>query len=366
VHLVYIIAGFFMATIQKLKRKSGFVYRVFIRNKGVKPISKVFKTKQLAVEFARKIEFKVEYEYVHGATQPQKIRLFDLVDAYINQFTGSDKKTRRADVNRWVRMIGNKYIADITKHDIRSGLEQLATGNGLRGNGPNKSTELPRRRANSTINRNKSVISAVLQYACNEYDLTVNVARQIPKKPENNERVRFLTDQERMKLLAACKRSEWSSLYLIVLMAITTGARRSELLDLTWDDIDIERKSAHVKNSKNGEPRMLPLITDVLNELLLVKMHQFSNLVFPSELIPEKPFDFRKHWFVVVKEARLGDFRFHDLRHTCASYLAQNGATLLEIADVLGHKQIEMTKRYSHLCVNHKRKLIDSVMMNIL
>ena len=65
------------------------------------------------------------------------------------------------------------------------------------------------------------------------------------------------------------------------------------------------------------------------------------------------------------EEAELVDFRFHDLRHTTASYLAQNGATLLEIADVLGHKQIEVTMRYSHLCINHKSNLINKVMGDI-
>ncbi|MFK5949315.1 MAG: site-specific integrase, partial [Methylococcales bacterium] len=355
-------AELFMASIQKIKRKSGFVYRIFIRNKGSRPISKIFKSKQLAKEFIRKIEYKIEYEFIHGAAQPQKIRLADLVVKYMESFEGADPKTRQAEVNRWLKLIGNKYLTEITKHDVRLGLDQLSNGNGLRGNGPNKSTELPRPRANSTINRNKSVISAVLQFACNEYDLQVNVARQIRAKPVNNARMRFLSDKERLKLLAACKQSEWGSLYLIVLMAITTGARRSEILNLTWGDIDFEKQNAHLHKTKNGEPRVLPLIDEVLKELRIIKMKSKSNLVFYSELKPEKPFDFRKHWQKAVYDVELGDFRFHDLRHTCASYLAQNGATLLEIADVLGHRQIEMTKRYSHLCVEHKRRLIDSVM----
>jgi len=63
--------------------------------------------------------------------------------------------------------------------------------------------------------------------------------------------------------------------------------------------------------------------------------------------------------------AEVSNFRFHDLRHTTASYLAQSGASLLEIADVLGHKQISVTKRYAHLCIDHKEKLINSVMSNI-
>ena len=61
-----------------------------------------------------------------------------------------------------------------------------------------------------------------------------------------------------------------------------------------------------------------------------------------------KPLNYPKHWFT-VREAGIVDFHWHDLRHTCASYLAQNGATLLEIADVLGHKTMQMVKRYAHL-----------------
>ena len=79
-----------------------------------------------------------------------------------------------------------------------------------------------------------------------------------------------------------------------------------------------------------------------------------------------RPFEFRKHWDKAVTAAEIADFRFHDLRHTCASYLAQNGASLLQIAEVLGHKQLEVTKRYSHLCVDHKQDLVDRVLGGVL
>jgi integrase len=88
-------------------------------------------------------------------------------------------------------------------------------------------------------------------------------------------------------------------------------------------------------------------------------------LVFNSEIVTDKPFCFNNQWKRVLKEAEIEGFRFHDLRHTCASYLAQSGASLLEIADVLGHKQIQMTKRYAHLCIDHKQKLINSVLGNM-
>ena len=84
-----------------------------------------------------------------------------------------------------------------------------------------------------------------------------------------------------------------------------------------------------------------------------------AELIFNSSIKHTKAYEFRKEWIKALKRAEIYDFRFHDLRHTCASYLAQNGASLLEIADVLGHRQISMTARYSHLCVSHKQKLIE-------
>jgi integrase len=144
---------------------------------------------------------------------------------------------------------------------------------------------------------------------------------------------------------------------LLVLIAITTGARRGELLGLRWNDIDFERQTAYVKTSKNGQPKVLPLTDTVVKELTRFRQ-QDSSLIFNSEIKLDKAFHFNKQWKKALVEAKVEDFTFHCLRHTCASYLAQSGASLLEIADVLGHKQISVTKRYAHLCIDHKERLI--------
>ena len=114
---------------------------------------------------------------------------------------------------------------------------------------------------------------------------------------------------------------------------------------------------AYVHQTKNCEPRVLPLTKQVLTEM--DRAGREAELIFNSSIKPNKPYEFRKEWIKALRRADIKDFRFLDLRHTCASYLAQNGASLLEIADVLGHKQIQMTKRYAHLCVSHKKKLIE-------
>jgi len=153
-------------------------------------------------------------------------------------------------------------------------------------------------------------------------------------------------------------------LYLLALTAITTGARRGELLGLRWSSIDFDRQTAYVVTTKNGQPKVLPLTDGVIKELRKF-IRKDRTLIFNSEIKMDRAMCFTKVWKSALLDADIDNFRFHDLRHTTASYLAQSGASLLEIADVLGHKQISVTKRYAHLCIDHKQKLIDSVMSDL-
>lgn len=129
-------------------------------------------------------------------------------------------------------------------------------------------------------------------------------------------------------------------------------------MQLKWSDIDFEQKVARLITSKNGEPRIMPLpaITE------LKKFRGIGDaLVFPSEKLPRRPFHFQKQWLKALKDVGLNDFRFHDLRHSCASYLAMSGCSLIEVAEVLGHKSILTTKRYAHLSTDQKAKVVSRV-----
>ena len=86
-----------------------------------------------------------------------------------------------------------------------------------------------------------------------------------------------------------------------------------------------------------------------------------SDLVFPSPSDRMRPWNSRTSWVSVLKKANIQDFRFRDLRHSCASYLAMNGASLAEIAEVLGHKTLQMVKRYAHLSEAHTAKVVQSM-----
>ena len=178
-------------------------------------------------------------------------------------------------------------------------------------------------------------------------------------------RVHFLSDVERERLLAACRQSEWPRLYLLVLMAMSTGMRKSEMLNLTWADIDFENCLAFLHDTKNGEPRVCPLPSATIGE-----MKQFRGigpaLVFPSPIKPEKPFEFKKHWKKAMDDAKVQNFVFHSLRHDFCSSIAMHGASMVEIAELAGHKDLQTTKRYTHLSVKHKQKVAEDIMQKVL
>ena len=337
-----------MATIQKFTRAKGDVYRVLIRKAGAKPISKTFSNKKLAIQFAKSMDSNREFFEAYGYENYKDIKLSLLITNYLkNEYKGKDKVEQSRKLKLWLKSLGDISIKEIKVSSISHSLSTL-----------------PSHLSNASINRHKAALSGALTFACRKGYIKTNPARIIPSLPENNKRTRFLSEAERTSLLKACNASHWNKLYLIVLLAITTGARKGELTQLRWNDIDFERRTAYVSTTKNGQPKVLPLTDSVIQELQLFNKND-SSLIFASKIKEEVAYCFTKPWKKALKDVEIKDFRFHDLRHSCASYLAQSGASLLEIADVLGHKQISVTKRYAHLCIEHKSSLINRVMGGI-
>jgi integrase len=221
-------------------------------------------------------------------------------------------------------------------------------------------------RAPHTWNRYASALSCVFRLCCSEWQwMAENPFRRMKKEKEPPGRVRFLTDEERGRLLEACRQSRARNLYLMVVLALSTGMRRGEIRPLTWDDVDLKTGVIILQSTKNGERRRVP-VRDLALELLRehAKVRRLDcSLVFPGSLNARtpKPFDPRDSFDEALRRAGIKDFRFHDLRHATASYLAMNGASLLEIAEVLGHKTLQMVKRYSHLAESHTAMVVESM-----
>jgi integrase len=156
-----------------------------------------------------------------------------------------------------------------------------------------------------------------------------------------NARARWLTMEEEKRLLDKATNPQWLRPLLIV--ALHTGMRKGEILNLKWQDIDLFRKTVTVVKSKNGEKRTIPMSNTLFNTLNSLNVRHISGRVFPISYR-----SLRAAFGKAIEKAGIENFRIHDLRHTFATRLVQNGVDLYKVKELLGHKTISMTTRYAH------------------
>jgi len=351
-----------MATIAKVKTSTGFKFKVLIKIDGKTVKIKTFTRKTDARVWAKRIEADYELMESLGCTGAS-LSMRELAAEYIAQWTGKDAN-QALKVKFWAEALGDLKIIDVTTDIVRAQLKELENGQCRRGDGTGKVKLMDRTRSPATVNRYRSTLSAMFKYAIGESYTTQNPVTKIPVKPLNNEIKRYLSDDERVRLLAACKESSWEKLHLLVLLGMTTGMRKSEMMNLKWSDIDFTRSVAMLATTKNGDTRHSPIPSIAMNELKKIRQVG-SGLIFPSKLMPTKPFEFKKRWASALEQAGITNFRFHDLRHTAASYMVMNGMTLHETGVVLGHKSTQTTVRYAHLSLSHISQATDKVMNNV-
>ena len=167
-------------------------------------------------------------------------------------------------------------------------------------------------------------------------------------------RLRYLTEDEQERLINVCNKE----IKPIVITALNTGMRKSEILHLTWDRVDLENRIILLDKTKNGERREIPINQTLLNTLSGIVRNIKTDYVFynPETL---KPYcDIKKSWQRALAKTHILDFRFHDLRHTFASSLVMKGVDLATVKELLGHKDIKMTLRYSHLSQAHVKQAV--------
>lgn len=343
-----------MATIQKRKLKNGGVrYRVQVRRYDQPALSKSFGTRGAASEWARNVEQNIDVAIAQLKPGTPKHTLAELIELYIK-----DKDPDGTKINHllwWKSRLGYKLLTDIEPVEISDALRGLRNSDKRMG-GTTVRVAKGQRPAPATVNRYHVALSSALSYAVSElYWLDENPARKVKRQKENNTRQRWLSDTERVALIEACGESSWGGLLPLVWLALSTGARQSTLINLRWSQIDLQRARAHIPTTKNGQPITLSIVGDALEELIeWGKDRQVDcDWVFPSPRTPLKPHaGYRVHWDRALKEAGIKNFRFHDLRHTCASYLAQNNISQPIIMKVLGHKTLAASQRYVHLSVD--------------
>jgi integrase len=375
-----------MASIQKIpSTKAGGkpAYRVQVRVKGRPAESATFPNRKEAEAWAGSIMSAIREgrHFPHAAAKRTSFDAMceDYVATVLAEFDETQRATRTQQLAWWAKQFHGLSVSEITADRISKARDICAAETFTRGK-PHKDKKTgemvqPKgyKRTGATVNRYIAALSHALSFAVKERRLIDrNPVGDISRKKESRGRTRFLSDDERTALLAACEKSEWSALRALVLLAITTGARRGELLSLRWEDVDMKAGRGLVRETKNGEQRTLPLAGSALDAVRSLKLNNSarSAYLFPSPIVVlnpgtgkaqlDSPYEFfDAHWHAALEAAGIKDFHFHDLRHTTASMLAAQGSSLLEIADVLGHKTLAMVKRYSHLVVDHKAKVIE-------
>lgn len=351
-----------MAYIEKRTTKAGKTsYRVQIRLQGRQPESASFDRLTDAKRWATQTEAAIrEGRYFHAAAGKGKT-LADAIERYTRDILPSlkDSKHRASQLAWWKEKLGATAIKDITPALITECRDDLRAK-------PYKIGYTEKQRTDATINRYVAALSPVMGAAARDWGwIADNPCLKVRRGTEARGRTRFLSDDELHRLLDACDQAtDTPELKIIVLLAITTGGRRGELSGLCWRDIDLKRQRVTFSDTKNGDTRAAPLVGPALQAMkdwAKVRPLDDSAYVFPgrTEQTKNQPLDFQRPWKTALKRAELTDFRFHDLRHTAASYLAMHGAGLREIADILGHKTLAMVQRYSHLTHDHKASVVE-------
>lgn len=347
-----------MASIEKRVSDDGKTsFRVKVRLKGFPVQSATFERKTDANKWAQATEAAIRENRHFKTSEAKRHTLAELIDRYVKDVLPSKPKNARDQLRQfdwWKAVLGSYALADVTPSLIAQYRDKLASGITPRGT----------RRSPATVNRYMAALSVALTTAVKEWGwLEDSPMRKVTKPRESRGRVRFLSDDERHRLLKACRESSNAYLYPVVVLALSTGMRQGEIMGLTWDVVDLQKGRAVLHETKNGERRAIALTghaLEVLKELNKVRRID-SKLLFPSKEKAQRPMDLRSPWETAVKKAELENFHFHDLRHTAASYFAMNGASLAEIAEILGHKTLQMVKRYAHLSEGHTAKVVESM-----
>ncbi|KTR84456.1 hypothetical protein NS277_04720 [Novosphingobium barchaimii] len=205
--------------------------------------------------------------------------------------------------------------------------------------------------AQSTANRWQVIISHMLRMA-GDWGLPGaerNPMKGAKLKEPNNKKERFLSAEEIARLRAAVEESTNPMLAPIVTLLLLTGCRKRELLDATWDQFDLDRKSWRIPMSKSGKARHVPLSDEAMKVLDALPRFRGCPYVVPNVKTMKPHGSIFNAWNTARKRAGLPDVRMHDCRHTLASHLAMSGHSLLIIAKVLGHQNTRTTERYAHV-----------------
>ncbi len=367
-----------MASIRKRVTADGKVkWHAQIRLLGFDPLTKTFDRKFDAETWAAETERALRTSSFNTARESQRRTVAHLFEVFRRDYM---RDTRKRDYTQilawWEKRLGHLFLANLKATSIQKVIDEFAKeplpsskaptqGGGAVAREGTKEDAEPRFRTASTLARYLAVLSRVLSVAVKNLEWLDRSPMAGVKRPGAGiiRIVRILSAQEEKSLLDAVRGSESLTLHPFVLIALRSGMRYSEIKNLRWGDIDFRENHAliAIRKAKNKRQRFVPLVRDGFDAVARMRAGigepGASALLFPSSDDAERPVDIRRAWKTSVRRAGIAKFRFHDLRHSAASTLAALGASLPEIADILGHTDHRSTQIYTHFEKSHSVKL---------
>jgi integrase len=294
---------------------------------------------------ADKLLTKRRNEALQGKKLPETLRqrvvLFSEIADDALAYSRGHKRSYRDDESRMKRLkewLGGREAESISGPEMEKRLSDVAAAENW---------------ASSTFNHYRSLLMLVYREARRIGKVSANPARDIRHRKENNSRVRFLSRDEsgEHSRLAKVILEKYPEHFAEFIFGLNTGLRLSSQYGATYEMIDWTRNVLDIPRTKNDEAVHVPLNSDVLMAIRwLPSSRERKGPIFRNHRHPDKPVLSNDHWFKpALKAAGISDFRWHDLRHTFASWLVQDGVPLDRVSKLLGHKSLTMTMRYAHL-----------------
>ncbi|MDB4308054.1 site-specific integrase [Gammaproteobacteria bacterium] len=317
-----------MATFRK---RGAYQWQTQVRKKGQPLQTKTFETRALAEQWARAIEVEIDKGVFVSRAEAESTTLKELLERYLEEITPL-KKGAASETNRLRALMrlpmARRYVAGIRGVDIARYRDERL-----------------RKVTPSTVKRDLVLLGHVFEVARKEWGIYVhNPVRDIRIPADNRPRDRRLQTGEEPRLLEACREARNPWLLPIVQLALETAMRQGELIRLGWEHIDLNRRTAHLTDTKNGEPRTVPLSTTAIRVLHALP-RSLHGQAFPGVTTEA----IKRAYIRAVRRAGIENLRFHDLRHEATTRLFEKGLNIMEVASITGHKDLRMLRRYTHL-----------------
>ncbi|HDZ25238.1 hypothetical protein LCGC14_1660050 [marine sediment metagenome] len=272
----------------------------------------------------------------------EKIGFSDFAKIFLEDYMMTVRRNFRPDVYRlnhlcsYFKETDLRSITPLTVERFRK--ERLKTGN-----------------SKSTCNRYMALMKRLFSVAIEEGYTEENPVQKVKLYSEKDTlKERILTEQEERKLTETCS----DALRPIIAVALNTGMRKTEILNLQWNQVDLKAWRIRVEKTKSGKVRFMPINDVLFHELRRLRNGQSPFVFFNPETM--KPYvDMKKGFKAACRRAGIEGIRFHDLRHTFASRLIANGADIEVVRELLGHHSITVTQRYIHSSDERKRAAVE-------